>query len=311
MLHDITNPERYGGLPANPQIPASFTLWKRVAKPMALLLALFAAPVAFFHYVMEGPSAEPIPDAACTAIDRFDEAARARVGAHSRTVVHQNELLRHPAYTRVLHWGVAIFFIPALLSGFAIYSPWLFHWITPLFGGGPMTRLLHPWFSVGFVVLFALQFLNWLRPMTWNADDSRWMRRIREYVANKDQLEPEYVDFFNGGQKLYFWAIVASAIVFLGSGIPMWFPVTFGRTLVSIGYVLHDVAGVVMLAGFIIHIYEGTAAEPGTFQSMTRGTVERRWAWTHHPAWYRRVTGRDPRADCDEAVQRQERGNKP
>jgi formate dehydrogenase subunit gamma len=136
------------------------------------------------------------------------------------------------------------------------------------------------------------------------------MRRIREYVANKDQLEPEYVDFFNGGQKVYFWAIVASAVVFLASGIPMWFPVTFGRTLVSIGYVLHDVAGVVMLAGFIIHIYEGTAAEPGTFQSMTRGTVERRWAWTHHPAWYRRVTGRDPRADCDEAVRRQERGNK-
>jgi cytochrome b subunit of formate dehydrogenase len=26
---------------------------------------------------------------------------------------------------------------------------------------------------------------------------------------------------------------------------------------------------------------------------MTRGTVERRWAWTHHPAWYRRVSGDD------------------
>jgi hypothetical protein len=30
-------------------------MWKRVAKPIALLLGLFAAPVAFFHYVMEGP----------------------------------------------------------------------------------------------------------------------------------------------------------------------------------------------------------------------------------------------------------------
>jgi len=28
-----------------------------------------------------------------------------------------------------------------------------------------------------------------------------------------------------------------------------------------------------MLAGFIIHIYEGTAAQPGTFQAMTNGTV--------------------------------------
>jgi len=220
------------------------------------------------------------------------------------TVVHSGELLRHPTYTRVLHWSVAIFFVLSLVSGLAIYSPWLFHPLTALLGGGPMTRLLHPWFSLGFVIAFALQILNWLEPMTWTANDRRWMKRLKEYVTNTDQLEPEYVDFFNAGQKLYFWAIVFSAIVFFVSGIPMWFPHTFGRTVVAISYVLHDLAALVMLIGFIIHVYEGTAAQPGTFTSMTRGTVERRWAWTHHPAWYRRVTGRDPRADYEQARQR-------
>ena len=82
----------------------------------------------------------------------------------------------------------------------------------------------------------------------------------------------------------------------------MWFPKTFGRPLVSIGYVLHDVAALVMLVGFIVHIYESTAAVPGTFHSMTRGTVEKRWAGTHHPAWYRRETGRDATADYEAAV---------
>jgi len=220
-------------------------------------------------------------------------------------VVHDNELLRHPVYTRVLHWSVAIFFVLALLSGLAIYTPWLFHPLTALFGGGPTTRLLHPWFSLGFVVAFALQILNWLEPMTWTADDRRWLKRLKEYVTNADTVEPEYVGFFNAGQKLYFWAIVASAIVFLLSGIPMWFPRTFGRAIVAISYVLHDLAALVMLVGFIVHVYEGTAAQPGTFQSMTRGTVEKRWAWTHHPAWYARVTGRDPRADYEQARQRQ------
>ena len=236
------------------------------------------------------------------AIERFDERARQRVGAFGRTVVHGGELLRHPVYTRVLHWGVAIFFIPALLSGLAIYSPWLYRALTPLFGGGPMTRLLHPWFSLGFVAFFAFQFLNWLAPMTWTRDDRRWMKRIKSYVTNAEELEPEYVDFFNAGQKLYFWAIVGSALVFLMSGIPMWFPAIFGRIVVAISYVLHDLAGLVMLVGFIVHVYEGTASQPGTFNAMTRGTVERRWAWTHHPAWYRRVTGRDPRADHDQAL---------
>ena len=242
-----------------------------------------------------------------TAVERFDDAARAKVGAHARTTIHRDELLRHPAYTRVLHWCVAACFVPALLSGFAIYSAWLYRWITPLFGGGPMTRFLHPWFSLAFVVCFTLQFLNWLQPMSWTPDDRRWMRRLKQYVSNDEPFEPEYVDFFNAGQKAYFWAIVVSALLFLVSGIPMWFPVTFGRTLVSIGYVLHDLAALVMLVGFIVHIYEGTAAEPGTFQSMTRGTVEKRWAWTHHPAWYRRATGRDPRADYADAVARQAR----
>jgi len=59
VLHDITKPELYG-LPANPQIPPTFTLWNRFAKPIALVLSLFAAPVAFFHYVSQGPK-EPQP----------------------------------------------------------------------------------------------------------------------------------------------------------------------------------------------------------------------------------------------------------
>jgi formate dehydrogenase subunit gamma len=234
------------------------------------------------------------------AVERFDNRAR-RVGTFGRTVARADDLVRHPVYTRLLHWAVAIFFLLALLSGFAIYSPWLYRALTPLFGGGPMTRLLHPWFSLAFVLFFAFQFVNWLRPMTWNPDDRRWMKRMRSYVTNAEAVEPDYVDFFNGGQKLYFWAIVGSTVIFLLSGIPMWFPAIFGRVAVATGYVLHDIAGLLMLGSFIVHLYEGTAAQPGTFSSMTRGTVTRRWAWTHHPAWYRRVTGRDPRADHDQA----------
>jgi len=239
------------------------------------------------------------------AVERFDERARHRLDGYGRTVVREGELLRHPVYTRVLHWGVAFFFIPALLTGLAIYSPWLYRAFTPLFGGGPMTRLLHPWFSLGFVVVFTLQFLNWLQPMTWNRDDRRWMKQIKSYATNAEEVEPEYVDFFNGGQKLYFWAIVASAVVFLVTGLPMWFPDGFGRIAVAVSYVLHDIAALVMVAGFVVHLYEGTAAQPGTLRSMTRGTVEQRWAWTHHPAWYRRALGgRTPPDDAREQVSR-------
>ena len=233
----------------------------------------------------------------------FDEKARGQFARLGTTRIHPGELLRHPVYTRFLHWSVAIFFILSLLTGFAIYSPWLFHWIAPLFGGGPRTRLLHPWFGLLFDIFFLFQFLNWVTPMAWTEVDRRWMRKMRHYVTNEQRLEAEDVGFFNGGQKLYFWAIVLSGILFLITGLLMWFDDLVGRWVVAVSYVIHDLAALLMLAGFIIHIYEGTAHQPGTFRSMMDGTVTENWAWTHHPAWYRDVTGRDPR----EAYERENR----
>ena len=248
-----------------------------------------------------------------SSVERFDERARREADRVGTTVVRRGELLRHPVYTRVLHWLVAVSFVLSLLSGFAIYSPWLYRFLTPIFGGGPMTRLLHPWFGLFFTVFFFFQFLNWLTPMVWNKDDSRWMKRMKQYTTNAEKVEPAEVGFFNGGQKLYFWAIVISGVLFLITGLLMWFDNLTGRWIVAISYVIHDIAALVMLAGFIIHLYEGTAAQPGTFRAMTNGTVTEKWAWTHHPAWYRNVTGRDPRdsyereqrrmADRDRAIQ--------
>lgn len=236
----------------------------------------------------------------------FDEKARGEFGRFGTTRVRRGELVRHPVYTRFLHWSVAIFFILSLLTGFAIYSPWLFRWIAPLFGGGPRTRALHPWFGLLFEIFFFFQFLNWVTPMAWREADRRWLKKMRYYVTNKEPLEPEEVGFFNGGQKLYFWAIVLSGVLFLITGFLIWFDDLVGRWIVAISYVIHDLAGLLMLAGFIIHIYEGTAHQPGTFRSMIDGTVTERWAWTHHPAWYRTVTGNDPRESYEREKRRLE-----
>lgn len=229
-----------------------------------------------------------------SSAEELDRRARGEFARLGQTTVRRGELLRHPVYTRFLHWSVAITFILSLLSGFAIYSPWLFRFLTPMFGGGAVTRALHPWFGVAFEVFFLFQFINWFAPMAWTAADSRWIRKMKAYVTNREGREPEDVGFFNGGQKLYFWAIAVTALLFLITGILLWFDDSVPRWSVAVGYVIHDLAALVMLGGLIIHIYEGTAHQPGTFRSMIDGTVTEEWARTHHPAWYRRVIGRDP-----------------
>ena len=77
------------------------------------------------------------------------------------------------------------------------------------------------------------------------------------------------------------------------------------RAGVAIGYVLHDIAVLIMLVGIWVHIYLSTVGQPGTLRAMTRGVVTRAWAWTHHPAWYGDATGRDPREDYNRAAERQ------
>src|SRR5258708_40350816 len=101
-----------------------------------------------------------------TAIERFDERARRTFESLGRTVVYVGELLRHPVYTRFLHWMVALFFFLALFSGFGVYLPWLFRWFTPIFGGGPLARELHPLFGLFFVFFFVLQSVNLIIPMS-------------------------------------------------------------------------------------------------------------------------------------------------
>jgi len=62
VLHDATQPELYGGLPANPMIAPSFTIWKWLAKPIGLLITLLGVLAVFFHYVFAGPKL-PQPEA--------------------------------------------------------------------------------------------------------------------------------------------------------------------------------------------------------------------------------------------------------
>ena len=92
---------------------------------------------------------------------------------------------------------------------------------------------------------------------------------------------------YNAGQKGYYWYAIVTGLLLLLTGLPLWFPSLMSGGWEQAARLLHHVIFLLTFAGFIIHVYLVTAMFPGTISSMTSGTVSRRWAAWHHPAWFR------------------------
>ncbi len=72
VLHDITKPELYGGLPSNPKIALSYTVWKWLFKPMGLVMAVLGLLALFFHRIFIGPRV-PQPEPITVKESRADD----------------------------------------------------------------------------------------------------------------------------------------------------------------------------------------------------------------------------------------------
>jgi hypothetical protein len=59
VLHDITKPEIYGGLPADPRIPWSVKLWKHPLKWLGNVAMVGGLMGLFVHYIRFGPKDDP------------------------------------------------------------------------------------------------------------------------------------------------------------------------------------------------------------------------------------------------------------
>jgi formate dehydrogenase subunit gamma len=210
-----------------------------------------------------------------------------REAMNNEDAVVGDEIVRHKLSARLIHWAVAVTFLGALMTGLPVWSP-VFGWMAYFFGGLQVCRWLHAWIGVAFALSSVAMFIQWIGQMRFDRYDRKF--NLRYYVSH-DGEEDQDVGRYNGGQKFYFFAAGVGALALLISGIILWWPMTFSIPLRWFAIILHDISFIAFFAAMVGHVYLSTAAEPGTFQSMTRGTVTKAWARTHHPRWYREVTG--------------------
>jgi len=200
------------------------------------------------------------------------------------------EIRRYNMFERVMHWEVAITFIALMLSGMALAYPRL-AWLSGLFGGGQTMRAAHPWIGVAFTVGVVAMFVVWVRHMLPERTDLQWFRRLGMYLREgHNGLD---IGRYNAGQKGYFWSVVFLGVVLVLTGLPLWFTSLLDAHWRQWARLIHHACFLMMVAGFIVHVYMSAVFLPGTMSSMTTGKVTRRWAAWHYPRWYRTKASKD------------------
>lgn len=201
-----------------------------------------------------------------------------------------DSIVRYPAGVRTNHWLLALSFVLAALSGLALFHPALF-WFSGLFGGGPWTRILHPFIGLFMALVFVFLAAtvwddNRLQPADW-----KWLRQWQDVVNNREERLPE-VGRYNAGQKLLFFVIVVCLAALVLSGIVMWrayFSWYFPIGVIRLATLVHAVCAFVLICAILVHIYAAIWVK-GSVHAMVRGTVTPGWAWKHHRAWFRQIT---------------------
>jgi formate dehydrogenase subunit gamma len=183
---------------------------------------------------------------------------------------------------RTLHWANALFFFFLLATGLILYLPSL----AIAVGRRPLVQSVHFWSGVAWVgVLLAIVLAGDRRGVLRTAreidgfdrDDFRWLSGRKPAPQGR----------FNAGQKLNTVLTAAFTVLFLVSGLLLWFGEHDTTYRFASTVVLHDgltYAALVLLVG---HLYLAVI-HPATrhaLRGITVGTVSEEWAAEHHAKW--------------------------
>jgi formate dehydrogenase subunit gamma len=206
-------------------------------------------------------------------------------------------ILRFNGFERFVHWLTASTFIVLAISGLNItFGKSL---VLPLVGAQAFTDLsqalkyAHNFLAFPFMAGVVLMFVLWVADNIPNATDANWIAKGGGIVGHAHPPAKR----FNAGQKLIFWSVVIGGVVLSISGLLLMFPFQFTDIAgMQLSAVVHGLAGVVMIAIILGHIYIGSLGMEGAFNAMGSGQVDLNWAKEHHSLWVERemAKGRVP-----------------
>ncbi|MFC1928573.1 formate dehydrogenase subunit gamma [Chloroflexota bacterium] len=194
------------------------------------------------------------------------------------------------------HWIHTASFLILIVTGAILFFPGI---------GGPaaggMTRLIHRIAVVIFVASPVIYFL--LNPrmtlhfiketLTWGKEDLDWVQAAPLYYFGgaEERMPPQ--EHVNTGQKMWQFIVLGTGILFLISGLIMWFL----KDVVSTGLfqwciIVHDIAFLLAFLMLLVHIYLGIIHPRMTesLRSMWDGKISKKYASSHYGKWYEEIS---------------------
>ncbi|MEA3275103.1 MAG: formate dehydrogenase subunit gamma [Pseudomonadota bacterium] len=190
---------------------------------------------------------------------------------------------------RLAHWFLASLFLLLAVTGLVLlYGRFL---LIPLVGEAGFSVIAsaskeaHNLFGPIFPFAVIAVFLLFLGGNGFKVVDLKWIIRggglMRRHAP---------AGYYNAGEKLWFWAVILLGVALSVSGLILDFPIFGqGRQWMEWSLIVHGVAAVLLIAGFLGHIYLATLGMEGAIESITDGRVDANWAKQHHDLWYEQV----------------------
>jgi formate dehydrogenase subunit gamma len=198
-------------------------------------------------------------------------------------------LFRYTVYERTIHWFIVSLFLFMAFTGLILLfgRPLLI----PITGSELFSLLAsaskegHNLFGPVFLLALLLMFFRFVRRNIYERGDLTWLLKGGGIVG-KTHLPS---NFFNMGEKTFFWMLILIGAVIVASGLLLVFPVFGqGRAIMELSHVAHGIGALVMITAVLGHIYIGTIGMEGAIDNMKSGYCDLNWAMEHHSNWAER-----------------------
>jgi len=201
---------------------------------------------------------------------------------------------------RVLHWIHSGAFVLLFLTGLILFIPGL-----GFLAEDSWTRVIH---RIGAAIFIIIPFIYLIvnpksvcrgikLAFTWNSDDIGWLKALPGYYFKGDESKMPPQGEMNTGQKMWWLIVLVFGLLFVITGLIMWFAKTSASPGLLQGMVLiHDISFIVAGTMFFVHIYNGVFHPlfNEAWAAITGGKVSAEYAKKHHGKWYAEISkGKD------------------